>query len=158
MAGAWYTLSANCLNPSSPIEGTHIPSGSQIVWNCNTVSYATGYKWNTGNDYATATDMSTSTTKTETGLTPNTTYTRYVWAYNDCGYSTSATLTQSTPVWSCGCSITINHVAGSVAPVTKTVTYGTVTNIPGETSKCWITSNLGADHQATAKDDATEVS
>ncbi len=58
----------------------------------------------------------------------------------------------------CGSSLTINHVAGVVAPVTKTVTYGTVTNIPGETSKCWITSNLGADHQATAINDATEAS
>jgi len=58
----------------------------------------------------------------------------------------------------CGSSIVIYHVAGAVAPVTKTVTYGTVTNIPGETSKCWITSNLGADHQATAVNDATEAS
>ena len=58
--------------------------------------------------------------------------------------------------WSCGSSITINHIAGSIAPVTKTVTYNTVTNIPGETSKCWITSNLGADHQATAVNDTTE--
>jgi len=58
----------------------------------------------------------------------------------------------------CGSSITINHVAGSVAPVTKTVTYATVNNIPGETSKCWITSNLGADRQATAVDDNTEAS
>jgi hypothetical protein len=58
----------------------------------------------------------------------------------------------------CGWNITINHAAGSVAPVSKTVTYGTVTNIPGETSKCWITSNLGADHQATAVDDTTEES
>ena len=45
-----------------------------------------------------------------------------------------------------------------MAPVDKTVTYGTVTNIPGETSKCWITSNLGADHQATSVNDATEES
>ena len=58
----------------------------------------------------------------------------------------------------CGWNITINHAAGSVAPVNKTVTYGTVTNIPGETSKCWITSNLGADHQASAVNDATEAS
>jgi hypothetical protein len=57
----------------------------------------------------------------------------------------------------CG-SLTINHVAGTIAPVTKTVTYNTVINIPGETSKCWITSNLGADHQGIAKDDATEAS
>ncbi|MBW1839900.1 MAG: hypothetical protein JRI49_08180, partial [Deltaproteobacteria bacterium] len=60
--------------------------------------------------------------------------------------------------WSCGDPITINHVAGTVAPVTKTVTYGTVTNIPGENSKCWITRNLGASRQATAVSDATEAS
>ena len=54
---------------------------------------------------------------------------------------------------------TINHLAsGDVAPVNKSVTYGTVTGIPGEEEKCWTTQNLGADHQATAKDDATEAS
>ena len=60
--------------------------------------------------------------------------------------------------FTCGSSIVINHVTGAVAPVNKTVTYGTVTNIPGEPSKCWITSNLGSDHQATAVNDATEAS
>jgi hypothetical protein len=104
--------------------------------------------------------MGTGTTKTETGLTCNTAYTRYVWAYNGCGNSTSVSLTQNTLAcsFSCGSSITVNHLAGLVAPVNKTVTYGTVTNIPGETAKCWITSNLGADHQATAVGDATEAS
>jgi uncharacterized protein (TIGR02145 family) len=63
-----------------------------------------------------------------------------------------------TPPFSCGMPIIINHVAGNVAPVDKTVTYGTVTDIPGDPSKCWITSNLGADHQATAVNDATEES
>jgi hypothetical protein len=62
------------------------------------------------------------------------------------------------PPFSCGIPITINHFAGVVAPVDKTVTYETVTNIPGELTKCWITSNLGSDHQATAVDDATEAS
>jgi hypothetical protein len=60
--------------------------------------------------------------------------------------------------FACGSAITINHVAGNVAPVTKITTYGTVTNISGEPSKCWITSNLGSDHQATAFNDATEAS
>jgi len=60
--------------------------------------------------------------------------------------------------WFCGAPFTITHVAGAVAPVTKTVSYGTVTNIPGAPLKCWITSNLGADHQATAHNDATEAS
>ena len=73
------------------------------------------------------------------------------------------TLTNGIPSWGqpsslCGISFTINHIAGIVAPVSKTVTYGTVTNISGATTKCWITSNLGADHQATAVNDATEAS
>jgi hypothetical protein len=40
--------------------------------------------------------------------------------------------------------------------VNKTTTCGTVNNIPGEPAKCWITSNLGSDHQATAVNDNTE--
>ncbi|MEI6455047.1 MAG: FISUMP domain-containing protein [bacterium] len=58
----------------------------------------------------------------------------------------------------CGQPITISHTSGAVAPVSKTVTYGTVTNIPGEPSKCWITSNLGADHQASGVGDGYEAS
>ena len=60
---------------------------------------------------------------------------------------------------STGCdSITINHEAGDVAPVSKTVTYRTIiTNLTGS-YKCWITQNLGADHQAIAVNDATEAS
>jgi len=145
--------------PATPTEGTHVPTLTSIVWNWNTIADAIGYKWNTTTDYNTATDMGTVTTKTETGLTYGTVYTRYVWAYNGCGISTPGSLTQTTLSFTCSDPVTINHlVSGSVAPVDKTVTYGTVTNIPGETSKCWITSNLGANHQATAKDDATEAS
>jgi uncharacterized protein (TIGR02145 family) len=63
------------------------------------------------------------------------------------------------PAFACGLSITVNHlVAGGAAPVNKTVTYGTVTGIPGEPAKCWISSNLGADRQAIAIDDDTEPS
>ena len=73
------------------------------------------------------------------------------------------TFINGVPTWGgsttlCGVWFTVNHVAGAVSPVSKTVSYGTVTNIPGEPSKCWITSNLGADHQATAVNDATEAS
>ncbi len=62
------------------------------------------------------------------------------------------------PPYYCGNPITVNHISGSVAPVNKTVTYHTVTGIPGESAKCWITQNLGSDHQATAVSDATEPS
>ncbi|MCX6306416.1 MAG: hypothetical protein NT040_15750 [Bacteroidetes bacterium] len=141
-----------------PTPGVHVPLPTQITWNWNTVSGATGYKWGTTNVYASATDMGTSLIKTETGLTPGTAYTRYIWAYNDCGVSVAMSLTQSTLAWTCGTSITVNHVAGTIAPVTKTIIYGTVIDIPGEPSKCWITSNLGSDHQANSVNDATEAS
>ena len=58
------------------------------------MSGATGYKWNTTNNYGTAADMGTATSKTETGLTNGLTYTRYIWAYNTCGISASTTISQ----------------------------------------------------------------
>jgi uncharacterized protein (TIGR02145 family) len=150
----------NCEPPSTPTSGVHIAMPTQITWNWNAVNGASGYKWNTTNDYASATDMGTATTKTETGLICNTIYSRYVWSYNACGSSTPVILDQETlPCpWTCGQTITVTHITGSVAPVSKTVTYGTVTNIPGETSKCWISQNLGSDHQADSINDATEAS
>jgi hypothetical protein len=59
----------------------------------------------------------------------------------------------------CGNPITINHDIGDgVAPETKTVTYGIVSTSISGAFKCWITQNLGADHQATSADDATDAS
>ncbi len=94
--GTWSIFDATCLAPGSPVTGVHTPSLFQIIWNWNAVAAATGYKWNTTNNYATAISMGTATTKTETGLTTGTTYTRYVWAYNTCGISTSTTSTAQT--------------------------------------------------------------
>ncbi|MEI7983217.1 MAG: FISUMP domain-containing protein, partial [Bacteroidota bacterium] len=147
-------------SPAPPTPGSHVPSATQIVWNWNTVSGATGYKWCYENSFPNAIDVGTNTTWTETNLICNTSYTRFVWAYNGCGHTTPGILTQATMScpFTCGSFMTINHTAGTVAPVAKTVTYGTVNNIPGEPQKCWITSNLGANHQATAKNDATEAS
>ncbi len=160
---AWSNMVTMTVNsvPDAPLAGTHVASLTEITWNWNTVSNATGYKWNTTSDYATATDMGTMTTKTEPTLNCGTAYTRYVWAYNGCGHSTPLTMSQSTLAcpFVCGTVLTINHVTtGGVAPVNKTTTYGTVTNIPGETAKCWITSNLGSTQQATSVSDATEAS
>jgi len=81
-------------------------------------------------------------------------YVELVNAWKEILYGTGTIST----TYVCGTPITRNHVAGSVAPVSKTVTYNSVTNIPGETTKCWITQNLGSDHQATAVNDATEAS
>ena len=91
-----------------------------------------------------------------TGLTSGTKY--YVRAYATNSYGTAYGNEISFTAWACGFSITVTHTEGDIAPVSKTVTYGTVSNIPGETSKCWITQNLGADHQATSVSDDTEPS
>lgn len=154
--GSWKTFSPCSVN--APTAGTNTVTPGQVVWTWNSVAGATGYKWNTTNDYTTAIDMGTSLTKSETSLECETNYNRYVWAYNSCSFSTPVTLSQSTTAC-CGDFFTISHQAsGGVAPVDKEVTYGTVNNIPGETSKCWITRNLGASQQATAVSDATEAS
>jgi hypothetical protein len=159
LEGIWQNFLSGCPAPLAPVEGTHIPDLTQITWNWNPVPIALGYKWSAYDDFNTATDMGLETSMTETGLTCGPIYTRYVWSYNNCGHSLAAILSQATIYcWSCGDSLTINHVTGRVSPFDKTVTYGTVNNIPGETSKCWITSNLGADHQADAVNDASNAS
>ena len=76
------------------------------------------------------------------------------------GFSKSVCFREVNPAGSfcCGSNLTVNHIAGTIAPVTKSVTYGTTYNIPGEPDKCWITRNLGASQQATAANDNTEAS
>jgi Protein of unknown function (DUF1566) len=112
--GKWLNIIGACTTPVPTTAGTHFPSETQIVWNWNAVPIAFGYKWNTVDDYSSATDRGTSTSKTETGLLICTTYTRYVWAYNTCGHSSVCILSQATlsggppaptagtPVPSCG--------------------------------------------------------
>ena len=94
-----------------------------------------------------------------TGLMGNTLYYVRAYATNDAGttYGNEVSFT-TLPGFTCGVSLHINHIAGEVSPVTKTTTYGTVTGISGEPTKCWITSNLGSDHQAPAVDDASDAS
>lgn len=155
----WHKLNDGFIN--APVAGTHTSTQTQIIWNWNPVSGASGYKWGLTNDFSEATDMGTATAKTETGLQCGNNYTRYIWAFTICGHSTATVLSHLTDAcdpFTCGTDITVSHSAGAVAPVNKTVTYGTVTGIPGATDKCWITRNLGSSRQATSVDDSTEAS
>src|SRR6056297_562134 len=130
------TLSVNT-TPSAPTAGTHVPGEEQIEWNWNTVADADGYAYNTVDDYSTATDNGTSTSYTQTSLTCETAYTLYVWAYNDCGESSSVELSETTsdcPFSICGESTVVD-----------------VTN--STTGKTWMDRNLGASQQATSSDD-----
>ncbi|MEI6434355.1 MAG: hypothetical protein WCP32_05880 [Bacteroidota bacterium] len=85
-----------CKPPAKPTAGANIPFENQIIWNWNPMTVAMGYKWNTANEYASAADLGNTTSKTESGLACNTTYTRYVWSYNSCGKSPANPLTQTT--------------------------------------------------------------
>ena len=83
----------------SPISGTHVTLVSSIQWVwTNTSATTLGYRWNTTKNWATATDVGTSLNYTETGLTCNTPYTRYVWAITGCGVSNPTTLLATTAV------------------------------------------------------------
>ena len=73
--------------------------------------------------------------------------------------SGTCTFSNTVTTFTCGMPLVIvHHPAGGVAPVSKTVSYGTVTDVPGETSKCWITRNLGASKQADSVKEGTEAS
>jgi hypothetical protein len=140
--GAWRSLTIDCTEPVvAPVAGAHTATGTSINWAWSSAPNVTGYNWGTVNNFATATDMGNDTSKMESGLSPLSAYTRYVWGYTNCGATPCVTLNQSTLSWTCGISsLTINHsIANGVAPENKIVSYGTVVNIPGESSKCWIT-------------------
>ena len=151
--------------PASDITPTSATIGGNVTTDGGATVTARGVCWNTTQNPTIANSHTTNGNgigafvSNLTALTPNTPYYIRAYATNSVGtaYGNQVNFT-TLPVSTCGSTLTINHVAGTVSPVDKTVTYGTVTNIPGEESKCWITSNLGADHQATAVDDATEPS
>ena len=94
--GSWKVMNTVCLLPKAPLAGSHTPALTQITWNWLGVDGATGYRWNTTDNLETAVDMGTTLTYTETGLTPNTSYTRYVWSYNTCGDSPSGSMNAQT--------------------------------------------------------------
>ena len=129
--GASVIINKNCFLPVEPSVGTLFPSQNQIDWNWIGVTGATGYKWNTNNDCSTAIDLGAATSRSETGLTCNTSYTRYVWAFNECGHSTPLTMNQGTSACSFACGQLLTDARDGK-------TYNTV--LAG--TQCWMAQNL----------------
>ena len=129
------TASVNVI-PVASTAGTNTPSQTGVVWNWNTATGATGYKWGTTNVYADATDVSTTTTKTEIELICGTSYTRYIWAYNTAACPSAATtLTQST-------SACLAEIAGGASSVCIGSTTPAFTN--ATTGGTWSISSGGS--------------
>jgi hypothetical protein len=142
-------------------------SGGNVAYDGGTIVTARGVCWSTSPNPTISDSLTTDGTGTGnftsilTGLNGNTQYYVRAYATNSVGTSygnQDSFTTLSVPTCGPSVNITIHHLAGSLSPVNKTVTYGTVTNITGEQFKCWITSNLGSDHQAISVDDSSESS
>jgi hypothetical protein len=77
---------------AAPVAGDHTPGSNRIQWSWNAVNGASGYKYNTINDFTTATNNGSSLTYLQTGLNGMQNYSLYVWSYNACGPSPSTIL------------------------------------------------------------------
>ena len=124
--GAWSTFGClgGCHIPRAPIAGTNTQSKTQIIWNWSKVNNSASYKWGTTNSYASATDIGKNTTYTQSNLVCSTSYNLYVWAYDTCGISVAATLTQST---SDCCSTNYSCTSGNILTIA-----GSGPSIPGQ--------------------------
>jgi hypothetical protein len=155
-------VTATLVTQAAPASGTHSPSQTQIVWNWNSASAATGYKWSTSNNYGSASNLGNVLTNTEPGLTCNTAYTRYVWAYNSSSCISAVTeLTQTTSACGSGDAIydalsdsrTSYHAASSYDLVkitaaeyenVRTALSATRIGYTGTIDNYWATGSSGA--------------
>jgi uncharacterized protein (TIGR02145 family) len=133
--------------PDPPPQGSHTAYEQSIVWVWNRVYGATGYKWNVTNNYSTAIEMHNDTSKTEASLICDSSYTRYVWAYNTCTNSMASTLTKSTSVCPPTC------------PGIPTISYGGQTYHTVQIgTQCWLKENLNIGIRIDALTDQTNDS
>jgi len=140
----------------SAITETTATCGGNITSDGGSTVTARGVCWSTS-QFPTVSDSHTddgsgagSFVSSLTGLSAITTYYVRAYATNSVGTVYGDQLSFNT-------ALIVTHTAGDVAPVSKTVTYGTVvTNLTGE-DKRWITRNLGATNQAASSTDTTEA-
>ncbi|MDA3818909.1 MAG: FISUMP domain-containing protein [Candidatus Delongbacteria bacterium] len=120
-------------NPDAPTEASHAVGPDSIVWHWNSVSTASGYRYNTTDNFGSATDIGTDTSLLQTGLTCGTPYSLFVWAYDDCGGTSNSVeliaVTESCGPFVCG-DYLIDTRDGSAY---ETMQIG---------NQCWMVENL----------------
>jgi hypothetical protein len=148
--------------PVSEMKESSAEGSATVVSDGGTAVTVRGLVWSTTNPLPTISDQVLSNgqgvgsfTSILSSLSEGPTY--YVRAYatnkNGTGYSTVATSFKICNPF------TVIHQAGlNGAPVSKTITYETVSSNLSGAARCWITQNLGSDRQATSATDATEAS
>ena len=161
-----FTTLANPIPPAltttaiTNILSTAATSGGNILSDGGAAIIFRGVCWSTSPNPTTSDSHTTDSSGSGTfvsnlsGLTLNTSYYVRAYAINSTGTAYGNELSFITR--DCGLSFTRSHLAGSVAPVDKIVTYGIVDTYLSGSYKCWIAQNLGADHQASSATDATE--
>lgn len=93
--GQWRSYQ-DCLT-TAPTAGTSTATPSSVTWVWTSPTPAPlGYKFNSTNNYSTATDLGNVLSNSETGLSCNTSLTRYIWAYSGCGISSPLNLSKTT--------------------------------------------------------------
>ncbi len=136
--GNWMTL--NSCNLPAPAEGTHTLGTGQLTWNWTAVTGATGYRWNTVNNFDNASDLGNVTSRTESVTQCNITYARYVWAYSGCGVSPPAMLQKLVPSSVC------TFVCGNPLVDSRN---GKSYNTVQVGSQCWMAQNLNVGTRMT---------
>ncbi len=82
--------------PATPTQASITPGQNQVVWQWNPVPQATGYAWNTVNQFVGATQIGNQTSFTQTGLACQANASIYVWASETCGASSPLLLSTQT--------------------------------------------------------------
>lgn len=100
-----------------------------------------------------------SSVSTLTGLMPTTKYYARAYASSAIGTTYGNELHFTTEdFFECGNILTRTHIAGDIAPETKTIDYNTILSDVTGSPKCWILQNLGAEHPAASFSDTSATS
>jgi len=150
------TLATIATTAISNITASFASSGGTIDFGGGASILERGICWSTTinptiNDYITTSGAGTGSFSSDIpGLSFFTTYFVRAYATNISGIVYGNEISFKTL---CEGTYTVNHTSGTVAPVTKTVTYG----LQEINNQCWITQNLGADNQASSATDNSET-